>query len=69
MTDEIKNDLTSLKVSVEILSQKLDEIIRIYKQQQDENIYLKQQVIQTEHNVNDINQPFGLNSNYNIPWP
>ncbi len=66
MVDEIKNDLTSLKVSVEILSQKLDEIIRIYKQQEIENITLKQLVIKSDRDLNDINPPFSLNSNYDI---
>ena len=70
MASEMGVDLTKLQVSIEILSQKFDEIIRIYRLQQNENLYLKKQVIQTEQNNNaiEVSQSVGPTINCDIPW-
>ena len=70
MASEINADLIKLQVSIEILSQKLDEIIRIYRLQLNENPYFKNPVIQTERNnyVTELSQTSGPSINCDIPW-
>ena len=74
MTSEMNTDLTKLYVSIEILSQKLDEIIRIWKKQQTEIINLQQRIPimeqlereNQESNKTEIN--YSPSINCDIPW-
>ncbi len=74
MTSEMNTDVTKLYVSIEILSQKLDEIIRIWKKQQTEIFNLQQRIPimerlereNQESNKTEIN--YSPSINRDIPW-
>lgn len=74
MTSEMNTDLTKLYVSIEVLSQKLDEIIKIWKKQQTEIVDLQRRIPLTERlegenqeiNKSEINYSPPINCN--IPW-
>jgi len=70
----MNTDLTKLYVSIEVLSQKLDEIIKIWKKQQTEIVDLQRRIPLTERlegenqeiNKSEINYSPPINCN--IPW-
>ena len=76
MASEMHTDLTKMYVSIEVLSQKLDEIIKIYKQQQNVIVNLRQRLEMTEqvenetYEINDKSrvQSFSPAIDCEIPW-
>jgi hypothetical protein len=74
MTSETHTDLTKMYVSIEVLSQKLDEIIKMWKKQQTEIVDLQQRIPPLERlerekqetNKTEINYSPPINCN--IPW-
>jgi hypothetical protein len=74
MASEMQTDLTMMHVSIKVLSQKFDEIIKMWKKQQAEIVDLQQRITPTERlerenqDTTKVDVHYSPPINCEIPW-